>query len=239
MLTDALGTYAAALIVIVVSTAIGSGILAAAGARSWSPTSAVIGLAAASVIAWWAVRLPGHGLTALLVLLVAAIAAGAFAALRLSGLREGLGRCAPIALVALAAVSIPFVAEGHFGVLGTGFNVDMSQHLFAADWLADPTGLSPSLIRNGYPLGPHALAVAANEVTGELSIAFTGITIAVPVLAASRRWRPSTRSRGCGPCSSPSSPRSPTSLPPTSRRAPSRSSSRRPSCSDSRSGSAI
>ena len=184
MLTDALGTYAAALLVIVVSTAIGSGVLAAAGARSWSPTSAVIGHGAASVLAWWAVRLPGHGLTALIVLLVAAIAAGAFAALRLSGLREGLGRCAPVALIALAAVSIPFVAEGHFGVLGTGFNVDMSQHLFAAGWLADPTGLSPSLFRNGYPLGPHALAVAANEVTGELSIAFTGITIAVPVLAA-------------------------------------------------------
>ena len=93
-------------------------------------------------------------------------------------------RLLPTALVALAAVSIPFVADGHFGVLGTGFNVDMSQHLFAADWLADPTGLSPSLFRNGYPLGPHALAVAANEVTGELTIAFTGVTIAVPVLAA-------------------------------------------------------
>jgi hypothetical protein len=184
VLTDALGTYATALIVIVVSTAIGSGVLAAAGARRWSPTSAVIGLGAASVFAWWAVRLPGHGLTALIVLLVAAAAAGALAALRLSGLREGLVRCAPVALIALAVVSIPFAVEGHFGVLGTGFNVDMSQHLFAAAWLADPTGLSPSLFRNGYPLGPHALAVAADQVTGELSIAFTGVTIAVPVLAA-------------------------------------------------------
>jgi len=184
VLADALGTYAAALILIVVSTAIGSGILAAAGARKWSPTSAVIGLAAASVVAWWGVRLPGHGLTALLALIVIAIAAGALAAIRLSGIREGLMRCWPTAVVALIVVSIPFAAEGHFGVLGTGFNVDMSQHLFAADWLADPTGLSPSLIRNGYPLGPHALAVAANEITGELTIAFTGITIAVPVLAA-------------------------------------------------------
>ena len=184
MLADALGTYAAALILIVVSTAIGSGVLAAAGARTWSPTSAVVGLAAASVIAWWSVRLPGHGMTALLVLIVVAIIAGVVAAVRLSGIREGLARCWPTALVALFVVSIPFAAEGHFGVLGTGFNVDMSQHLFAADWLADPTGLSPSLIRNGYPLGPHALAVAAGEVTGELTIAFTGITIAVPVLLA-------------------------------------------------------
>jgi hypothetical protein len=184
VLADALGTYAATLIVIVVSTAIGSGVLAAAGARKWSPTSAVVGLAAASVIAWWAVRLPGHGLTALIVLLVVSALAGTFAAFRQSGVREGVLGAAPVALIALAAVSIPFVVEGHFGVLGTGFNVDMSQHLFAASWLADPAGLSPSLFRNGYPLGPHALTVAANEVTGELSIAFTGVTIAVPVLLA-------------------------------------------------------
>ncbi len=184
MLADALGTYAAALIIIAAATAIGSGVLAAAGATRWSPTSAVIGLGAASVIAWWAVRLPGHGLTALLALAAVAVGAGAFAAFRLAGIREGLARCWPTALVALLVVSIPFAADGHFGVLGTGFNVDMSQHLFAADWLADPTGLSPSLIRNGYPLGPHALAVAANEVTGELTIAFTAITIAVPVIVA-------------------------------------------------------
>jgi hypothetical protein len=184
VLADGLGTYAAALIVIAVSTAIGSGILAAAGARRWSPTSAVIGLGAASVIAWWCVRLPGHGLTALLALLIAALAAAALASIRLEGFRAGISRCWPPALVALCVVSIPFAAEGHFGVLGTGFNVDMSQHLLAADWLADPSGLSPSLIRHGYPLGPHALAVAADAITGELTIAFTGVTIAIPVLLA-------------------------------------------------------
>lgn len=184
MLADALGTYAVALFVIVVSTAIGSGVLAAAGARRWSPTSSVIGLGAASVIAWWAVRLPGHGLTALLALLVVAVVAGVFAAHRLDGVRDGLARCWPVGPVALIVVSIPFAADGHFGVLGTGFNVDMSQHLFAADWLVDATGLSPSLIRNGYPLGPHALAVAADGLSGELTIAFTGVTIAVPVLLA-------------------------------------------------------
>ncbi len=184
MLADALGTYAVVLIVIGVSTAIGSGVLAAAGARRWSPTSVVVGLAAASVIAWWAVRLPGHGMSALVTLLIVSAAAGAFASFRLSGIREGLARTAPVALIALAVVSIPFVVEGHLGVLGTGFNVDMSQHLFASNWLADPTGLSPSIFRNGYPLGPHSLAVAGNEVTGELSIAFTGVTIAIPVIVA-------------------------------------------------------
>ena len=184
MVADALGTYVTAIGLIAVATALGAGIVALAGARRLSPVAPVVGLAAASAIAWWAVRLPGHGLTALLALIVIAAFAGALAAIRLEGVAATLRWIAPTGLAALAAVSIPFVVEGHFGVLGTGFNVDMSQHLFAADWLANPEGLSPSLIRSGYPLGPHALAVAANEVTGELSIAFTGVTIAIPVIAA-------------------------------------------------------
>ena len=184
MLADALGTYATAIGLIAVATALGAGILAAAGARRLSPVAPVVGLAAAAVIAWWAVRLPGHGLTALLALVVLAAAAGVFAAVRLEDAPAVVSRMLPSGVVALAAVSIPFAAEGHFGVLGTGFNVDMSQHLFAASWLADPQGLSPSLFRNGYPLGPHALTVAGNEITGELTIAFTGVTIAVPVIAA-------------------------------------------------------
>jgi len=184
VLADALGTYVTAIGLIAVATALGAGIMALTGARRLTPVAPVVGLAAASVIAWWAVRLPGHGLTALVVLVVVAAIAGAYALIRLDDAGAVLARLLPTGIVALAAVSIPFVAEGHFGVLGTGFNVDMSQHLFAAGWLADPEGLSPSLFRNGYPLGPHALAVAGNEVTGELSIAFTGVTIAVPVIAA-------------------------------------------------------
>jgi len=183
-MSGALGTYAVALGLVAVSTALGAGILAAAGARRLSPAAPVVGLAAAAAVAWWAVRLPGHGLTALLVLLVLAIVAGAVAAHRLEGVGETLKAAAPAALLALAAASVPFAAEGHFGVLGTGFNVDMSQHLFAASWLADPEGLSPSLVRNGYPLGPHALAVAGAEISGELTIAFTAVTIAVPVIVA-------------------------------------------------------
>lgn len=184
MLADALVTYVAAIGLIAVATALGAGILAAAGARRLSPVAPVVGLAAASALAWWAVRLPGHGLTALLVLLAAAAVAGALAATRLGGIAETLARMLPAAVGTLAAVSIPFVVEGHIGVLGSGFNVDMSQHLFAASWLLDQEGLSPSLVRNGYPLGPHALAVTADRVTGELSTAFTAVTIAVPVAAA-------------------------------------------------------
>lgn len=184
MLAGALGTYSAALIAIAVSTAIGAGICAASGARRWTWTAPAIGLAAATVLAWWAVRLPGHGLTALAVLAAAAAAGGALALRRMEGLGGVAARGAPAFAIALIVVSIPFAVEGHFGVLGSGFNVDMSQHLFAASWLADPAGVAPGLYEQGYPLGPHALAVATGEVTGELATSFSGVTIAASVLLA-------------------------------------------------------
>ncbi len=184
MLSGALETYAAALIVIGASTTIGGGILAACGWRRWSWTAPAVGLAAATLLAWWAVRLPGHGLTALIVLAVASVLGAALAIHLLDGLTADLRRGAPAAALALLAVAIPFVAEGHFGVLGTGFNVDMSQHLFAAGWLADPTSALPGTYAQGYPLGPHALAAATGEISGNLATSFSGITIAAPVIVA-------------------------------------------------------
>ena len=180
----ALGTYGAALFLIGASLALGGGVLALGGARRWSWTAPAIGLAAATVLAWWAVRLPGHGATALVVVAVASLLGGALAARRLTGLREAVARGLPLSLLALGACSIPFLAEGHFGVLGTGFNVDMSQHLFAADWLSDPSSAAPGLYEQGYPLGPHGLAVAVAALSGNLATAFSGVTIALPVIVA-------------------------------------------------------
>ena len=184
MTGGALGTYAATLIVLGASLALGGGFIAACGARCWSWTAPAIGLAAATVLAWWSVRLPGHATTALIVLAVASALGAWLAAARLEGIREAMARGLPLAALALAACSIPFVVEGHFGVLGTGFNVDMSQHLFAADWLSDPSRTAPGIYEQGYPLGPHALAAATGALTGELATAFSGVTIALPVIVA-------------------------------------------------------
>ena len=145
MLSGALETYAAALVVIGASISIGAGVLAACGWRHWSWTAPPIGLAAATVLAWWAIRLPGHGITALIVLAVAAALGAALAVRRLDGLGAALTAGLPVAGLALLGGLIPFVVEGHFGVLGTGFNVDMSQHLFAASWLSDPRSWSREL----------------------------------------------------------------------------------------------
>ena len=42
----------------------------------------------------------------------------------------------PVELPRVALASLPFIVERRFGVLGTGLNPDMSQHLFAVDRLA-------------------------------------------------------------------------------------------------------
>jgi hypothetical protein len=86
-------------------------------------------------------------------------------------------------VLAIAAASLPFAVEGRFGILGTSFNPDMSQHLLAADRLAH--GADSQLLSQGYPLGPHAIVVALNKGLGVgLVQGFSGLTVAVAVLAS-------------------------------------------------------
>ncbi len=97
--------------------------------------------------------------------------------------RKALRAGAPVAFIALGATALPFIAEGHFGILGTGFNPDMSQHLLAADRLSH--GASSQLLHQGYPLGPHAIVVTLGQGLGVgLVQGFTGLTIAVAILAS-------------------------------------------------------
>jgi hypothetical protein len=178
-----LGTYAATLLACGSALVVGQAVLSACGWRQWSWLAPVIGLGPVVALAWGAVQLPGEGTTALGAVLAVSVAGLIVLFGRTDGVAEGVREGLPAAAVTLVAASIPFIVEGRFGVLGTGFNVDMSQHLFAADWLADPSGPAPGLVEQGYPLGPHGLAVAAAEL-GNVVQGFGGVTIAVPVLAA-------------------------------------------------------
>ncbi len=111
------------------------------------------------------------------------VAAALYLRVRVEAGREALLAGKPVALVALAAASLPFVVEGHFGIFGTGFNPDMSQHLLAADRLGD--GVGGQLLHQGYPLGPHAIVVALDSGLGIGPVqGFSGLTIAVAVLAS-------------------------------------------------------
>jgi hypothetical protein len=173
------GTYASFLLVLGASAVVGQAMFAIAGRRTWSRLSPAVGLAALISVAWATVRLPGRGTTAVIVLGVLSAAACVLLIGRLADLRPALAVDAPVALGALVLGSLPFVVEQRFGILGTGLNPDMSQHLFAADRLA--SGASERLIESGYPLGPHSLAVAVSQLGPNLVHAFDGLMLVTAV----------------------------------------------------------
>lgn len=176
-----IGTYAAALAVCVAALAIGQAVVALCGHQRWSWTSGPVGLAILCAVCWGTVRLPGHGSVSAIVVL--ALLAASLAYLQGRGFwREAFGAGWPVAVIAAFAASLPFIVEGHFGILGTSFNPDMSQHLLAADQLAH--GHSGQLIRQGYPLGPHSIVVALDKgLDIGLVKGFSGLSVAVAVLA--------------------------------------------------------
>jgi hypothetical protein len=176
-----IGTYAAALAVCVASLAIGQAVIVLCGRTGWSWTSAPVGLAILCAVCWGTVRLPGHGSISAIVVL--AMVALSLVYLQGRGVwREPFAQGWPVFVLAALGASLPFIVEGHFGILGTSFNPDMSQHLLAADQLAK--GHSSQLIHQGYPLGPHSIVVALNKgLDIGLVKGFSGLTVAVAVLA--------------------------------------------------------
>jgi hypothetical protein len=178
-----LGTYAAALAVCLAALAIGQAAIALCGQRRWSWLSPAVGLGLLCAVCWGTVRLPGDGAVSAAAVLLLTAASVAYLWRKLEGGGEALRAGAPVALLALIAASLPFVVEGHFGILGTSFNPDMSQHLLAADRLAH--GQGSQLLHQGYPFGPHAVVVALGKGLGiGLVQGFSGLTVAVAVLAA-------------------------------------------------------
>lgn len=177
-----IGTYAAVLAVCGASLSIGGAAISLCGVRRWSWLAPAIGFALVCAICWGSVRLPGDGTIAAIAIAVLAIGSAIYLHRRLGGGAEAARAAIPVAIGALIAASLPFVVEGHFGILGTGFNPDMSQHLLATDRLAD--GAGGQLLEQGYPLGPHAVVVALQKGLGiQIVHGFDGLTIAIAILA--------------------------------------------------------
>ncbi len=177
-----LATYGSLLIILVASCLVGQALFAVCGRREWSWLAPAVGLAVLTGVAWGTVRLPGEGAAASIAIGVLALIALAFLVGRVGALGEAMRIGLPVAAVALLAASLPFLVEGRFGILGTGLNPDMSQHLLAADQLAHGEG--GRLLSQGYPLGPHAVVVAVSKGTGAgLVQAFDGLTLAIAVAA--------------------------------------------------------
>ena len=175
------GTYASLAVLLAAATLIGQAVLAVCGQRRWSGLAPAIGLAALCPLCWWAVRLPGEGTAAVVAGGIATVLAGFYLVPRAEGAGAALRKAVPLVLAAIVLASLPFIVEGRFGILGTGLNPDMSQHLFAVDRLA--AGGSERLIADGYPLGPHAIVVALATLGPSTVEAFAGLTIAIAVAA--------------------------------------------------------
>jgi len=177
-----IGTYAAVAAIVVSALAIGQAAICLCGVRRWSWLASVVGLALLCALCWGTVRLPGDGVISVITVLVLTVAAVAYLWGRVKGTRATFSEGWPVALVALLAASLPFAVEGHFGILGTSFNPDMSQHLLTAARLAE--GHGSQLLHQGYPLGPHSIVVALNKGLGiGLVQGFSGLTVAVAILA--------------------------------------------------------
>jgi hypothetical protein len=173
-----LATYASFGVIVIASGCVGQAVFRICGRREWSWLSPAVGLAAITAVAWGTVRLPGDGTAAAVAIGVLVVASVAYLWGRASGLRDAVAAGLPALVGAVIAASLPFMVERRFGILGTGLNPDMSQHLFAADRLAH--GESSRLLAQGYPLGPHALVVATSKATGaSLVHAFGGLAIAI------------------------------------------------------------
>jgi len=183
-----IGAYGTVAVLCLAAVVVGQAVLSMGGRREFSWLSAPVGLAALLVVAGLAIKLPGHGQAAAIAV-VAAVAV-ALVWLYLSGGAVGfaraLGLAAPAAALALIGASLPFIAAGRIGILGVGLvNDDMAYHLLIANWLGSHSGPMPTLVSDGYPVGPHALVAGISQILGSgLVDTFAGLTLALPVLIA-------------------------------------------------------
>jgi hypothetical protein len=173
-------------LILVASLLLGAAVMAIAGLPRHSPAVPATGLSALLVICGIGVKLPGHAVTAAVI--TGVVLVGCFVVFDRVG--EASGRIRVGAIVALLGAAlvaaIPFMTSGRIGILGQGLvNDDMASHLLFTEWVSSHAGPTPDLIKDGYPLGPHAVVAAAAKVTGASLIeGFAGLTGAIAALLA-------------------------------------------------------
>ena len=186
-----LATYACAVGICALSLAAGRLVCWLGGARGWTWLAPGAGLAALLCVATVAVRLPGTAGPRSRPCLPWRSAAWCFPSPpRRRGEPAGRRRAnaleaAAVALIVLAAVSVPFAVSGRFGVLGAGINNDLGFHLAWSEALATGQDADALIgeVDPGYPIGPHSVAAALARPFDVLP-AFTGFLMAVQVLTA-------------------------------------------------------
>src|SRR5215218_8957344 len=168
------------------SLLLGAAIMSIAGLPRHSAAGPATGISALLVICGIAIKLPGHAVTAAAVTGIALVAC--FLVFGRARVPAGTVRLGAIVAVIGAAlvVAIPFATSGRVGILGQGLvNDDMASHLLFTEWIGSHAGPTPDLIKDGYPLGPHAIVAAAAKVSGaSLVEGFAGLTGAIAALLA-------------------------------------------------------
>jgi hypothetical protein len=175
-----LGTYASAALICAASMLVGRAVLSLSGRRTWSWLEPAVGFAAIVSVTGLLSRVVGHGTTATLGVAALVIAAAAICFRERCDAPEALRSGLPVAIAVAAALTIPFLVSGRWGLIGVGFNNDLGLHLAWAEWLRSGFGPAPF---GGYPLGPHGLAVAVASIPGiSLGQAFLGEIFAISIL---------------------------------------------------------
>ncbi len=187
-----LATYGAAALIVVASLLIGRALLELLGRKqTWwleTPVGLAILIVTCSVLtrvhfgAENAGSIPERAELALIGCAVLLVASIAYLRFRFVD-RQSFLMALPVIALTLLFASLPFIASGHLGIPGIGVNNDMAAHLIWADWLQEPTGIAPTGIQIGYPLGPHGLAATLSDALGtEPLYAFLGLLLALPVI---------------------------------------------------------
>ena len=181
-----LSALLAGALIVAASLLLGSAIMAIAGLPRHSAAGPATGISALLVICGIAIKLPGHAVTAAVVVGLALIACFfVFARTRSPAGAVRIGAIVVVVSAALVA-AIPFATSGRIGILGQGLvNDDMASHLLFTEWVTTHAGPTPDLIKGGYPLGPHAIVAAATKASGASFIeGFAGLNGAIAVLLA-------------------------------------------------------
>jgi hypothetical protein len=179
-----LSALLAGALIVAASLLLGAAVMAIAGLPRHSAAAPATGISALLVICGIAVKLPGHAVTAAGAVGLALI--GCFLVFGRTRAPAGSIRIGAVVVVVGAALvaAIPFATSGRVGILGQGLvNDDMASHLLFTEWITTHAGPTPDLIKDGYPLGPHAIVAATAKVSGASLIeGFAGLTGAIAVL---------------------------------------------------------
>jgi hypothetical protein len=174
-----LGTYVSLALILGASFVVGQAVFCACGHRERSPLAPAVGLGLLCAVAWLASDLASSAWAGLGAMSVLTLVGATF--LRFEGATGEWGDALPAAVGAVLLGSLPFIVETRFGILGTGLNPDMSQHLFATERLS--SGGEERLITEGYPLGPHALVASVAKLGPSIVHSFNGLMLATAVAA--------------------------------------------------------